>query len=67
MLPINDVVIVEMHQPQGNLSSIELTLSRSELAGLHQVEHQVPARQILHHEEQLLLALNKKKNIGIVQ
>ena len=48
-----------MHQPKGDLCGVELTLARTELAGLHQVEHQVPARQILHHEEQLLLALNK--------
>ena len=62
--PVDNVVVVEMHQTQGDLRGVELTLARTELASLHQVEHQVPARKILHYEEQLLLAL---KNQNIIQ
>ena len=64
--PVDNVVVVEMHQTQGDLRGVELTLARTELASLHQVEHQVPARQILHHEEQLLLALKKTKHYSMI-
>ena len=49
-----------MHQTQGNLCSVQLTLARAELSSLHQMEHEVSTREIFHHKEQFLLALNKK-------
>ena len=51
---------MEKHQPQGDLGGVELALAQGELPCLHEVEHEVAAREVFHHEEQLLLALNRE-------
>ena len=40
-ISVDDLVRVEEHQTQSNLSSVELSLSSRELAGVVEVEHEV--------------------------
>ena len=40
-ISVDDLVRVEEHQTQSNLSSVELSLSSRELAGVIEVEHEV--------------------------
>ena len=42
--PVDDVVAVEMDQPQDNLRSVELALGSCEPPRLHQMEQQVTPR-----------------------
>ena len=57
MLPVDDVVPLQILQGQGQLADVELHVPFCEMYILLQVITQVPSQQQVHHHEHVLLVL----------